>query len=450
MVTGIAAGEQYTFGAFIRGELDTDGSLGCWLARVQFYNSSMTGVGVKDITGCPGSLSTSWMSIDQANDGALDGDGQFTVVAGATQMRVMLYADMSTGWVSFDDISLKKVGTSTERLTDPGFEVNGWSVGKVFAGTSVWRGDWGIAQPLSGAYAYTISNLSHGVIYSGLIEPIAQGEQYKVSAYVRGELDSEDSEGCWSVQVYFYSSTNALLQLPVDAVKGCNGSISAAWKTADLANDGTEDGDGLVTVPAGAVKMRVYLVNYHNSGWVAFDDVSVIRVSPSMSTNLISDPGFEGNGWSGEAGPNFPATSTWKGTWGIAAPRQGSYAFTISNQAYANIYSALITNIQPGQAYDVSAYVRGEMDSDDSAGCWYVRVEFFKADGSALPYTDAAVDCTSALSQTWQKVGQLVFVPQQAAKMRIDLISTFLSGWVAYDDVQVTLVVVGNHRSIGY
>jgi hypothetical protein len=48
--------------------------------------------------------------------------GRFTTPAGTAKVRINLYSYMTSGWVAFDDLSLKQVGSSTNLAPNPGFE----------------------------------------------------------------------------------------------------------------------------------------------------------------------------------------------------------------------------------------------------------------------------------------------------------------------------------------
>ena len=115
--------------------------------------------------------------------------------------------------------------------------------------------------------------------------------------------------------------------------------------------------------------MRILLHDYFNSGWVAYDDVEVYQIvgGARSGANLIPNPGFETtSGWSETPSSVFPATSIWRGNWGTAAPHSGTYAYSISNQAYGQLNSAMIPAIS-GAQYDLYAYVRGAIDADENS-----------------------------------------------------------------------------------
>ncbi len=338
-------------------------------------------------------------------------------------------------------------GNQTIRMTmdsspnlapDPGFENGGgWTESRVpeFAGTAIYSSNWGTAAPHSGGYAYSISNHAYGYLESDLIT-IRSNTQYDLYAYVRGELDINDSEGGgWLIRAYFYDSSNNLISY-VDAASGGAGTLNPSWQYVG----------GRVTTPGTAAKLRIQLYDYLSSGWVAFDDVELYKIVSGNrnGSNLASDPGFENGGtWSENRNTPFPGTSFYRTSWGTASPHTGSYAYAISNQAYGSLHTGYIT-VQPNAQYDLYTYVRGELDAGDSGGGWLVRAYFYDSNNNYISYADAASGEAGTLNTNWQMVGSRIIAPANAAKMIIDLIDYMNSGWVAFDDISLKLV--GNYQ----
>ncbi len=315
---------------------------------------------------------------------------------------------------------------SASELPDPGFETTaGWSENgsSAFPGTSFFRSTWGTAAPHGGSYAYALSNQAYGYLRSDPI-PVTAGVQYDLYAYVRGELDPDDSHGGWIIRACFYNSSGAYLSYQ-DMASGGAGSLDPTWQQKG----------GRLTTPANAATVRIDLYNYMNSGWVAYDDASLVKVG--TSTNLVPNPGFEtGAGWSEVRAAQYPGTSFFRATWGTAAPHGGSYAYAISNHVYGYLRSDPIA-ISPNTQYDLYAYVRGELDPDDSHGGWIIRACFYNSSGAYLSYQDVASGGAGSLTTTWQNQGGQVTAPANAATVRIDLYNYMNSGWVAYDDVSL-------------
>jgi RHS repeat-associated protein len=311
-------------------------------------------------------------------------------------------------------------------LPNPGFETSGnWSesANSPWPATSIWRGTWGTAKQHSGSYAYAISNHAYGYLRSDAIA-VSPNTQYDLYAWVRGELDPDDNQGSWIIRARFYDSSGSYISSQ-DAASGKAGSLSTTW----------QEKGGTITTPANAATMRIRLYNHMNSGWVAYDDVSLKQVG--SSTNLVSNPGFESSsGWSEIASASWPGTSIWRGTWGTGSKHSGSYAYVISNHAYGYLRSDPIA-VSPNTEYDLYAWVRGELDPDDSQGAWIIRARFYDSSGSYISSQDAASGGPGTLTTTWQEKGGTITTPANAATMRIRLYNYMNSGWVAYDDVRV-------------
>jgi hypothetical protein len=127
-------------------------------------------------------------------------------------------------------------------------------------------------------------------------------------------------------------------------------------------------GSRLTALPS-ANRMYIYLMNYLTSGWVAFDDVDVRLISGGqpVGNNLAANPGFESSSdWTETREPAHPGTAFFRNNWGTASPHGGSYAYVINNHAYGYINSSLMPSILPNQQYEVRAWLRGELDTEDS------------------------------------------------------------------------------------
>ncbi len=125
-----------------------------------------------------------------------------------------------------------------------------------------------MADQHSGSYGYAISNLAYGYLESGNIT-IRPNHEYDLYAYLRGELDPEDSHGGgWIIRAYYYDSSGTYISYQ-NAASGGAGSLNTTWR---------KEG-GTVTAPANAASARIRLYNYYNSGWVAWDDVRLLDVT---------------------------------------------------------------------------------------------------------------------------------------------------------------------------
>ena len=172
--------------------------------------------------------------------------------------------------------------TSTNLAPNPGFETanSGWTEipSTVFPATSIWRSGWGMATERTGQYGYAISNVGYGYKWTDPI-PVTPGDELDVFAWMRGEIDPDDSAGSAGVRAYFYDSSGAYLSWA--GVSIYPGSLDGAW----------ELGGKSVTVPSGASTVRLMLISHSNSGWVAFDDAYLSDVSSNTSTTYYDVAG---------------------------------------------------------------------------------------------------------------------------------------------------------------
>jgi RHS repeat-associated protein len=113
----------------------------------------------------------------------------------------------------------------------------------------------------------------------------------------------------------------------------------------------------------------------------------------------------------------------------------------------SSTYGILVSNslpVQAGTEYQVYAWVKGELDAEDSLGDWIMRAQFYDTNGSALSYISVDYGALSGLSTTWQQQGGRFTAPANAATMKIQLWNYMNSGWVAFDDVSVSAEVTTN------
>ena len=314
---------------------------------------------------------------------------------------------------------------SLHTVSNGGFESSAWTTQNStgFPATSFYYGSSGIALPNTGTYAQTISNLANGWINSPSIS-VSAGATYDVYAYLHGELDADDSAGQWKIQVLFF---NGMFQsTPVTVDYGTT--IGTTWQYEG----------GQVVVPAGMTTMKIRLINETNSGWIAFDDLEVYLIANGSreGSNLMTDGGFENStsSWTTQVQAGFPGTAFYRGSSGIAAPRSGSYAYSISNLAYGTLESPDIT-VSASTSYTVYAYLRGELDAHDSNGSWIMRVKYYTSSGTFLSQTD--VSTGTSLTTTWTQKSGTITTPANTARMRVQFINQTNAGWLAVDDLAV-------------
>jgi hypothetical protein len=271
-------------------------------------------------------------------------------------------------------------------------------------------------------FGYSISNQAYGWIISNHIA-VGAGVQYDLYTWARGAIDPDDSLSGGLVRAQFYDSGGASIGYQ-DAVSIAPGSLTTTWQRAG----------GRVTAPAGAVTARIVLYLYQASGWIAYDDVEMVRVG--QTTNLVADPGFDlGTGWTSGPASFAPGTSFWRGGWGMAAGRSG-LGYSISNQAYGCLYSDPVT-VLPEADYDLRTWVRGEIDPDGSLSGWILRAHSYDADGNDLGHSDLAAGST--LTTTWTKQGGIFTTPAGTTTLRVFLYLHQASGWANFDDVALSL-----------
>ncbi len=424
-VIAVTASTSYTLSVYVKGEIDLADSKGAWVLRAVFFDSAGNALAApnnyKDAVHTTAITST-WTQKT----------GTVTAPSGAAKMRIQLLSYMNAGWVAFDDVSLT-AGGQPLTVNNPGFEdTTGWAEHRVFAGTSFWRasGTSGMPAPHGGTIAYIISNLAYGSVFSEMI-PVSANTQYTLSAWVRGELDGKDTDyGSWKIELCAYKSDGTSISpcVSTSGLGGGPGSINTTWAQKS----------GTVTTPADAafVKFRPFL--FIGSGWVAYDDVSLVKAG--TTTNLLPDPGFEtGSGWTESRDGRFPNTGIFRAYYGTAAPHGGTYSYVISNHAYGTISTSSNIPVTPGRTYDLRAFVRGEMDPAAGQGNWFVRAQYFNANGGWISnYANTASGGEGSLNEGWKSVGGTFTPPVDAAFVRVQLIAYMISGWVAFDDISLT------------
>lgn len=160
------------------------------------------------------------------------------------------------------------------------------------------------------------------------------------------------------------------------------------------------------------------------------------------AASLVPNANFESAGnWSEITWADFPGTSFYRSNWGTATPHSGTHAIAISNHAYAALEAAQI-NVSPNTQHDAYAWVRGEIDAEDSWGQWILKVLQYDSAGVYLSSVD--VDSGGMLSTAWEQKGGRFTTTANTGKVVIRLYNYMNSGWVAYDDVTLRPVVTYN------
>ena len=131
-------------------------------------------------------------------------------------------------------------------------------------------------------------------------------------------------------------------------------------------------------------------------------------------------------------GSDMPPTPTTTRT------QSSSSSYAISNLANGMLVSEAMVTI-PSTTYTVNAYLHGEMDSVGSEGNWQIKACFYKLDNTLS--SCSLVASGSAPAANWTQVSGTVTSPADAATMKLELVGAQLSGWLAWDDVSVSLNV---------
>jgi hypothetical protein len=77
-----------------------------------------------------------------------------------------------------------------------------------------------------------------------------------------------------------------------------------------------------------------------------------------------------------------------------------AYADTISNLAFGAIQSDAFI-VSPNTQYDLYAWVRGELDPNDSAHTWQIRALYYDANNAYINYQDAYGGAPETVNTTW-------------------------------------------------
>jgi RHS repeat-associated protein len=434
----VVPGTQYDLRAYVRGKIDQEESVDGWHVRAFFYDASDTYVTWREAAGSK-AITETWQQQG----------GIVTVPANATKLQIALYAVEVSGWVAFDDVSLVQVGTTANLAVNAGFEngsglqATNWreiddTGSNKFPGTGYFRYVWGIAAPRSGSYAYAISNLAYNVLQADKIT-LEANAQYDLYTYVRGALDPSVTVGSWILRARYYNTAGN--EISSSDVAGSS-PLTTTWQRFG----------GRVTPPANAAKIQIQLYNVMSSGWVAFDDVSLVKVGGN-GANLVLNPGFETGSdtlptnWtrSGEASSSFPASSYWRGTWGVTAPHSENCAYAAGNLAYGALKSDLVP-AQANTQYDLSVYVQGYRDLNASGGYPILRIVALDSNNTQLIW---AVNNVSWLdlagpnitnSSSYQRYGGRFLTPANTVNLRVELHFGLTTGWASFDDVALTPV----------
>jgi hypothetical protein len=413
----VESGEEYTLSAWVRGVQDTDEDMHGAMIKVLFKNASGVALSSVNTSTFFGTLPSDWTQVS----------GGFTTPSDCTQIEIRLIFMMGSGWVAFDDVSVVPIDEKTPSpiVPDAGFESGGQWQGIVvqpYASTTLWRGSWGPGEPHTGSFAAVITNHAYGRLRSEKISGFQGATDYEAAFDVRGGFETGESLKGFKATAEVRRNDVLLDELIIH--KDITGQLSTTWQRPSLT----------LTTPANVANLTVEIVFefFMANGWVAVDDVFV---GPDGTTNnLLANPGFESTGtWSTET--VWGSTAFWRGSWGIAEPSAGSYAYSISNHPFAYLDSDLI-GIEPNAQYTLSAWFRGEIDTDHTRGSPILRASFYAADGTWIENQQVVVS-SWAMTENWTQHALPMVSPSNAASMTIQISHFQASGWIAIDDVEL-------------
>ena len=343
-------------------------------------------------------------------------NGTFTPPADTTHVFIQLYFSYMSGWVAYDDASITATGSSTNIVPDPGFENGEWQKG--FGNENLWvlNVAGGTSAPRTGSKSFGLSNFPYGYITSDPM-PVTAGQSYDFSFYARGEIDSNislDSNASGRI-VYLNSSGNK-----IGSTHGAHTPIGSNWSPAN----------GTFTPPSGTTHVFIQLYFSYMSGWVAYDDASI--TATGSSTNIVPDPGFENGEWQkGYGNENLWLLNVAGGT---SAPRTGSKSFGLSNLPYGYIKSENIAVVAEHE-YDLSFYARGAVDPNTSLDSNASgRIAYLDSDGNKIGSDHGA---HIAISSNWSLASGSFTPPVGTTHIYVELYFSYMSGWVAFDDLSI-------------
>ncbi len=409
----VTAGQAYTATVYVKGWAPSTDTVGHLELRWDWMNSSSVIIGTSALVNVQANtLTNSW--VQKTIPG--------TPAAGATQGVVSLYARGLNGWVAFDDASAKRNGVATELLATPGFETaTNWTsiVDPSAPATSSRFASSGEATPRTGSGEWVVSNWANTTSSSAAMN-VTAGSSYQMNVWLRGWL-APDVSSKYTVSAQWLNASNAVVSTAVLST------ATSATLTAVYASKGAT-----VVAPAGATKAQM-IINQNGSGVVAFDDASVKLVG--SSTELLSDPGFEGGGWTTVTNPAFPASAPFYtgAASNAAVPRTGFKALALSNRAAGSVTSQEFL-VSPGVSYTAGAWFRSNINQD-AFGHWKIRVAYTDLNGTSVANVD--VGTSSAPTSSWTNNSGVTVAPANAYKARLVVRALDVGGWVNVDDISM-------------
>ncbi|HPR65411.1 MAG TPA: hypothetical protein PK014_14480 [Thermoanaerobaculia bacterium] len=373
----------------------------------------------------------------------------FTTLSATQHLGITFHLQNTDGVATIHTVTLEEAGTTSNLLTGHDFcDTNDWnfSPDPNYPGTAL--GCMALAQPNlpTPPTRLTLHNLAAGGIKSDPIPIPGAATQLRISFYTRGE--SFTSGSYLSESLHILDDTQTEID-QLETWTPYSGSPSWTFHSAPF------------TPTTGVSYVTIDLVAKHLNGWLALDHITLERFD---GTTWIPVP-FSGSdfdtfdetsntltGWTPYSETGFPATSTFHpvyydafspltGTdaqllWGPIQGYGPGYAFSISNQMFG-LTSQSFT-VDEYVNYELSAWMRGELrhayavyDGDLTPR---IRICSFGSDGQQRFSTTRTLARTD-LSASWRQFRTNI-TAQEGDTVEITLLSPYLNGWLAFDDIQ--------------
>ena len=357
-----------------------------------------------------------------------------------------------SGGVAIDDLALIKDGEDTNLLSqyDPSFEEGtyfNFFSDERFPGTSIIRTDQSEPVfPINGKYVF-INNLSYGSIESGLIlidEKKINGVALEV--YIRGE--SFSNLGSLIFEIDFLDS---------------NGNIIENQSQSENFNSTNWQKIQKIFYPNfNFEKLKLRIGAKYLNGWVSFDDIKLYLLNNKGDISIsipIENSGFEEydcssspcnlTNWQPLKNSNYPSTSIFHPAyytkfypledfqaWGPISSELsgGKFAISISNQMFG-ITSQEITANEYAE-YELGVWVKGKLLNNllGSGSFVLLKMESIKEDNQLFDETEYIQINSSTIFDNFKQHRFTIVAPKNG-KIKIDLISPYLNGYVVYNDI---------------
>lgn len=164
------------------------------------------------------------------------------------------------------------------------------------------------------------------------------------------------------------------------------------------------------------------------SGWtLATSDATTGWTAAPLATSQGS------TGWTTTANAQFPATSLADAP-GIGNPRTAGRAMAFNNLASGGVTSEEIA-VTGGEEYVLQFWIRGTWQGAAETGQVAVEVE-----KGVLSRPETIWSASQQNDEGWRQVEAEFYVDANVNAIRIKLAATQISGWVAFDDLSISMI----------